>query len=71
MTETYKKLLDNYKIVERVREDLINKTKEQVLKQYEKELKDIDNIWSKSSCDCLGHEHTCLRLKIGFIKNEK
>jgi hypothetical protein len=68
MTETYKKLLDSYRIIERVKNDLKNTTEEQLIKNYKGELNAINDYWSNFSGDCAGHAHTCLRLKINCIE---
>ena len=46
MTETYKKLLDSYRIIERVKNDLKNTTEEQLIKNYKGELNAINDYWS-------------------------
>lgn len=69
MTETYKKLLDNYKIIERVKNDLKNTTEKKLIRDYKGELNSINDNWSDFSGDCAGHAHTCLRLKIDCIEN--
>ncbi len=68
MTENYKNLLEQYLIVERVREDLENSPQESLLDRYRLELRDIDDNWSHYSGDSAGHASMCLSLKIECLQ---
>lgn len=68
MTDRYKELLNNYRVVERVEENLKTKSEKDCLKMYESELSSIQNNWSDFSGDCAGHGNICLQLMIEYIK---
>jgi hypothetical protein len=74
MKETYKKILENYNVVERVKEDLKTRSEKEALKEYKEELKSIRENWDeythslKTMDDSLGQANICLLLKIKCIK---
>ncbi len=74
MKETYKKILDNYNVIERVKEDLQTRTEKEALKEYKAELKEIRQNWNEyinarqPVSDSIGQANICLLLKIKCIK---
>jgi len=61
----------NYKIKKRA--ELIVKEKGSInndIKHIKTELSEFESMWSKYSCDCLGHGITCDRLLINYLEQD-
>lgn len=67
MRETYKRILENYNIVDLVVEDLKTKSKKELKKQYKSELKLIRDNWNDYSHD---NSNIILLLKIKCLKKK-
>lgn len=69
MKETYKKILDNLDVIEKVKEDLLTMTEEEAVIKYKSELKNIKKNWNEySKSDGVLTNNICLLLKIKCIK---
>ena len=62
--------IENYKVHERLNNDLVGTTAEDLKKKYAEDLKEMESLWSKYSSDCLGHGLECTRLKL-MVLNER
>lgn len=58
-----------YKVKERAENDVKEHgSVEKALTYLRAELKEMDDLWSSYSCDCLGHGITCTALKISWLE---
>jgi hypothetical protein len=59
-----------------VRERAENDIKEhgsiaKAIQYLNEKLEEMESLWGKYSCDCLGHGITCTRLKISFLEQNQ
>ncbi len=60
---------ENYKVDERSKDYILKYGSAEIaITNLQKELDEYDSLWSKYSCDCLGHAITCLSLIIRHLK---
>lgn len=69
MTQKYKDLFDRYRVIEKVKKELHDKSEKQALAELNSKINEINDNWSNYSYDCCGHAHTCLHLMIDCINN--
>ena len=64
--DIYKK----YLVEERSEKDVEKHgSKQNAIKHLKSELNELESLWGKYSCDCLGHAITCTKLKIEWLEN--
>lgn len=65
------KLEKNYLIAERANTDVTTfGSISGAIEALKIELEEMESLWSKYSCDCLGHGIICTRLKISWLERK-